>query len=82
MQSPEYRYAISTDNLREAVAEAGSIMAELLEEVLVASNDQSEEEATADLMRVLARYREQNRYADPSLEIGDDEDDESAELVE
>ena len=82
MQAPEYVYEILTDNLREALAKAGTIMTEVLEYVLVASGDESEVEATEGLIRALVRYRDAYCSADPSSEVEDDEINNAGELVE
>lgn len=57
-------------------------MTGLLEEVLVASTDQVEEEATTDLIRTLARYLDQIRSGDASEFEDDEVSDDSMELLE
>lgn len=57
-------------------------MTGLLEEVLVASTDQVEEEAATDLIRTIARYLDQIRPGDTSEFEDDEVGDDSMELLE
>jgi hypothetical protein len=82
MQTPEYRYEITTANLRAAVAKAVSIMTELLEEVWSVSNDQPEEQATTDLMEALKRYRDEYLLVEDLSDLNEEATDDPVELVE
>jgi hypothetical protein len=81
MRTHDYVFAISTDNLRTAITEAGDILSDLLDESL-RTGSESEGQSTLELQRALARHREEGPQGSNSDSLDLDDDDEGAELVE
>jgi len=84
MKTHEHVYAISTDNIWKAVAQAEDALSDLLEKVLSTTNDESQLQYADEMLRLLARHREQRvRVSDPeSLETEDEDDDGGFEIVD
>jgi len=81
MRAHDYVFAISTDNLRAAITEAGDILSDLLEESL-RTGSESEGPSTLELQRALARYREEGSQGSNSDSLDLEDDDEGTEFVE
>ena len=81
MRMHDYLFAISTDDLRTAITEAGDILSDLLEESL-RTGSESEGQFTLELQRALARYREEGPQGSNSDSLDLEDDDEGTEFVE
>ena len=89
MQSPsdgfkEYTLSIATNDIREAIAQLESALADWLEERLSTTEDESELQFAVEMRSVIARHREQCsdvNDAEP-LEIETDDDADAFEIVD
>lgn len=83
MKTREHVYAISTNNLWTAIADATDILSDLLEE-FQRTGSESDGQSAIELQRALARYREQwpQLGKQDSFDSDDDDDDGMEELVE
>jgi len=84
MQTHQYVYAISTDNIRAAIVQAEDALSDLLEGILATSQNEAELQLSVEMLRLLARRREQLSYADAASSGTEDYDDgdSSSEIVE
>lgn len=83
MKTHEHEYAISADNVWEAIDQAEDALSDLLEGVLRTSTSEPEMQSAIDVLSALARHREQALGTDDaSSETEDDDDWGAAEIVE
>jgi hypothetical protein len=84
MRTHEHVYAISTDNIWQAIAQAEDALSDLLEKVLGTTTDESQLQFAVEMLSVIARRREQCsdvNDAEP-LETEDDDDAGGFEIVD
>jgi hypothetical protein len=84
MRTHEHVYAIATDNIWKAVVQVEDALSDLLEKVLSTTNDESQIQCADEMLRTLARHREQLSRVNEteSLETEDDDDAGAFEIVD
>ena len=84
MRTHEHLYAISTDNIWQAIVQAEDALSDLLEKVISTTTDESQLPFAVEMLSVIARHREQCsdvNDAEP-LETEDDDDAGAFEIVD
>ncbi len=84
MRTHDYVYAISTNNIWKAIGQAEDALSDLHEEIARTSENESDLQMSLEILSVLARHREQRslHIDTASLETTDDDEGDSAEIVE
>jgi hypothetical protein len=78
MRTHDYVYAISTNNIWEAIGQAEDALSDLHEEIARTSENENELQMSLEILGVLARHREERLLhtdAAPSEATDDDEGD-------
>jgi len=83
MQTHDYVYAISTNNIWKAIGQAEDALSDLYEEIARTSENESQLQMSLEMLGLLARHREERpSHPDAALsETADDDEEDAAEIV-
>ena len=84
MRTHEHVYAISTDNIWQAIVQAEDALSDLLEKALSTTTDESQLQFAVEMLSVIARHREQCSDVNDTepLETEDDDNVDAPDIVE
>jgi hypothetical protein len=81
MRTREHVYAISTDNIWQAIGQAEDALSDLLEKVLGTATDESQLQFAVEILSVIARHREHCSDVNDAEPL-ETEDDDAADTFE